>query len=108
MGRSRPPHAATASWLQPLGYSLLLPFVCEGLAQLLLLLLGQVRRDDLEVVGLQFVDHLVYRRSAAGEGEQRRGALRDLLSHLLDEDVADAYVGQSTAHSAHAGADRSS
>src|SRR5919112_3507275 len=48
----------------------LLLFVCEGLAQLLLLLLGQVGRDDLEVVGLQLVDHLVDCRHPAGEGEQ--------------------------------------
>src|SRR5215203_1698519 len=109
--RSRPapwgdPDRPTA--LPALGYSLLLLFVCECFAQLLLLLLWQIGRDDLEVVGLQLVDHLVDRRRATGEGKQRRGALRDLFAHLLDEVVANAYVGQSTRHPAHTGPDRSS
>src|SRR5215212_962219 len=49
----------------PRRYRHLLPFVCEGLAQLSLLLLGKVGRDDLEVVCFELVDHLVDRRRAA-------------------------------------------
>src|SRR5215212_12205771 len=48
----------------------------EGLAQLVLLLLRQIRRDDLEVVLPELVDHPVGRGSPAGEREQRRGARR--------------------------------
>src|SRR5919112_4564902 len=69
-------------------------FLREGLAQLLLLLLWQVGRDDLEVVLLQFVDHLVGSGRPAGQGKQSGGALRDLLADLLDEIVADSNVRQ--------------
>src|SRR5215210_6510558 len=64
----------------------------EGLAQLLLLLLGQVGRDDLDVVLLKLVDDLVWCRRPAGQSKQRRGPRRDLLADLLDEVVADAHV----------------
>src|SRR5215218_1220565 len=72
----------------------------EGLTQLFLLLLGQVGRDDLEVVLLELVDHLVYRRRPAGQGEQGGGALRHLFSHLLDEVVVDAHVLHRARHPA--------
>src|SRR5215217_4103429 len=78
----------------------------EGLAEFLLLLLGQVGRDDLEVVLLEFVDHLVDSGRPAGEGEERRGTLRDLFTNLLDEVVVDANVGQRAGHTAHTGAYR--
>src|SRR5215216_4714544 len=68
----------------------------EGLTQLLLLLLGQVGGDDLEVILLELVDDLVRRRRPAGQGKQSRGPLRYLLANLLDEVVADAYVGHRT------------
>src|SRR5215203_853523 len=93
--------------VRPTGTSRL-TFLREGLAEFLLLLLWQVRGDDLEVVLLEFADHLIGSRGPAGEGKQRRGALRDLLSHLLDEVVVDADVSQCARHPAHAGADRSS
>src|SRR5215211_1312498 len=57
----------------------------EGLTQLLLLLLGQVGRDDL-----------VRRRRPAGQSKQSRGSLCYLLANLLDEVVADAHVGHRT------------
>src|SRR5918993_5067957 len=72
----------------------------EGLAQLPLLLFGQTRRDDLEVVGLEFVYHLIERRNPAGQGKQCGGALRDLLAHLPDEIVVDADLRQGTAERA--------
>src|SRR5215217_7023599 len=68
----------------------------EGLTQFVLLLLGQVGRDDLEVILLELVDDLVRRRRPAGQGKQSRGPLCYLLSYLLDEVVADAYVGHRT------------
>src|SRR5215211_255908 len=55
----------------PLHSAVALPFVREGLAQFVLLLLGQVCRDDLEVVRLQLVDDLVGRRRPAGQSKQR-------------------------------------
>src|SRR5215204_7764494 len=86
---------------------LLLPFLREGLAQLALLLLGKVGRDDLEVVLLELVDDLVGCRRPTGQSKQRRGSLRDLLANLPYEVVVDAHVGQRACHPAHAGADRS-
>src|SRR5918994_7515200 len=53
----------------------------EGLAQLLLLLFGQVGRDDLEVVGIQCVDHPLGCVRPAGEREQRGGPWRHFLAH---------------------------
>ena len=47
----------------------------EGLAQLVLLLLWQVGRDDLEVVLPELAYYLVGCRRPAGEGEERRGCL---------------------------------
>src|SRR5215216_206627 len=87
--------------------TLLLPFLREGLAELLLLLFGQVGRDDLEVVLLELVDDLVRRRRPAGQCEQRRGSLRDLLANLPYEVVVDIDIRQRASHPAHAGADRS-
>src|ERR687889_1436610 len=55
----------------PLHSAVALPFVREGLAQFVLLLLGQVCRDDLEVVLLELVDDLVGRRRPAGQSKQR-------------------------------------
>src|SRR5688572_1826755 len=81
----------------PTPYRLLLG---AGLPQLLLLLLGQVGRDDLEVVRLQFVDHLVYRRRPTGQRKQGGGALRYLLANLLDKVVVDAHVPHRTRHPA--------
>src|SRR5687768_1156979 len=72
----------------------------EGLTQLVLLLLGQVGRDDLEVVLLQLVDHLVYRRRPTGQRKQGGGALRYLLANLFDEVVVDAHVRHRTRHPA--------
>src|SRR5215204_6484996 len=66
----------------------------EGLAQLLLLLLGQVGRDDLEVVLPEFVDYLIYRRRPTGKRKQGGGALSHLLANLSDKVVVDAYIGQ--------------
>src|SRR5215204_4115675 len=82
---------------------LLLLFLGEGLAQLLLLLLWQVGRDDLEVVLPEFVDDPVRCRRPAGQGEQRRGSLRDLLAHLLDEVFVDSDVSHRARECAHAG-----
>src|SRR5215216_462976 len=79
----------------------------EGLTQLLLLLLWQVGRDDLEVILLELVDDLVRRRRPAGQGKQSRGSLCYLLSYLLDEVVADAYVGHRPTERTHPRADRS-
>src|SRR5829696_4078787 len=72
----------------------------EGLAQLVLLLLGQVGRDDLEVIRLQFVDHLVYRSRPTGQRKQGGGALRYLLANLFDEVVVDAHVPHRPRHPA--------
>src|SRR5918997_1425618 len=58
----------------------------------LLLLLGQVGRDNLEVVLLEFVYNLVGSRRPAGQGEQGGGTIRQLLAHLLYEVVADPDV----------------
>src|SRR5215207_4723399 len=69
----------------------------EGLAQLVLLLIRQVGRDDLEVVLPQFVDHPVGRRRPTGQGKQSRGPRRHFLTHLPDEIVVDADVGQGAA-----------
>jgi hypothetical protein len=79
--------------VRPTGTSRL-TFLREGLAEFLLLLLWQVGRDDLEVVLLEFADHLIGSRGPAGEGEERGGALRDLLSHLLDEVVVYPHIRQ--------------
>src|ERR671920_794440 len=72
----------------------------EGLAQLVLLLFWQVGRDDLEVVLLQLVDHLVYSRRSAGQGKQRRRSFRDFLANLLDKVVVDANVRHRPRHPA--------
>src|SRR5215213_7741281 len=79
----------------------------EGLAQLLLLLLGQVGRDDLEVVLPELVYNLVRRGGPASERKKRRGPRGNLISHLLDEIVANAHVCHRTRERAHPRADRS-
>jgi hypothetical protein len=50
----------------------LLLLLRKGLAQLLLLLLGQVGRDDLEVVLLELVDYPLRRRRPAGERKTKQ------------------------------------
>src|SRR3954468_24158023 len=72
----------------------------EGLAQLLLLLLGKVGRDDLEVVLLELLDHPVLRRPA-GQHKQGRRPRGYLLTHRVDEVIVDADVGQGTAERSH-------
>src|SRR5829696_5335616 len=79
----------------------------EGLAQSLLLLLGQVGGDDLEVVLPELVYHPLRRRSPAGQSKQRRGALRDLLANLTDEVIVDPDVGHRTRKRSHPSPDRS-
>src|SRR5215210_4301869 len=59
----------------------------EGLAQLVLLLFGQVGGDDLEVILLELVYHPVGGGGPAGEREQRRGNWRHFLTYLPDEIV---------------------
>src|SRR5215217_2342614 len=80
--------------------SLALLLLGEGLAQLVLLFFGQVCGDDLEVVGLQFVDHLVYRRRPTGQRKQGGGTLSYLLANLFDKVVVDAHVFHRTRHPA--------
>src|SRR5918993_5494710 len=80
--------------LQRLCSSSLLLLLGEGLAQLLLLLLWQVGRDDLEVVGLQLVYDPLRGVGPAGQRKQRGGARRHLLTHLPDEVVVYPNVGQ--------------
>src|SRR5918998_2105848 len=76
-------------------------YCAKAFAQEFLLLLGQVGRDDLEVVLLELVNDLVGRRGPAGQGEQGGGALRHLLANLLYEVVVDPDVGQEAADRAH-------
>src|SRR5919112_4264073 len=80
----------------------------ESLAQSLLLLLGQVGGDDLEVVLPELVYHPLRRRRPAGQSKQRRGSLRDLLSYLLDEVIVDSNVGHRTRERSHPSPDRRS
>src|SRR5215216_6754223 len=80
---------------------LLLLLLGEGLAQFLLLFLGQVGGDDLEVVLPELVYHPVRSRRPAGQSKQRRGPLRYLLSHLLDEVIVDPNVGHRTRKCSH-------
>src|ERR671911_862071 len=79
----------------------------ESLAQSLLLLLGQVGGDDLEVVLPELVDHPLRRGRPAGQGKQRRGARSHFLTHLPDEVVADAHVCQRTRERSHPSPHRS-
>src|SRR3712207_7626843 len=78
----------------------------ECLAQLLLLLLRQVGRDDLEVVLLELVDDLVGGRRPAGKGEEGRRSFRYLLTHLLYEVVVYADVRHGSRERSHPGAHR--
>src|SRR5918995_1983538 len=68
----------------------------EGLAQFVLLLLGQVGRDDLEVVLPELVDHPVGGGGPAGQGKQGRGSRRHFLAHLPDEIVVDPNIVEGT------------
>src|ERR687898_2973638 len=78
----------------------------EGLAQLLLLLLWEVGRDDLEVVGLQLVYDPLRGVGPAGQGKQRGGTRRHLLTNLPDEVVVDAHVCHRPRKCSHARTDR--
>src|SRR3712207_6195050 len=78
----------------------------EGLAQLLLLLLRQVGRDDLEVVLLELVDDLVGGRRPAGKGEEGRRSFRYLLTYLLYEVVVYADVRHRSRERSHPGTHR--
>src|SRR3712207_2790912 len=78
----------------------------ECLAQLLLLLLRQVGRDDLEVVLLELVDDLVGRGRTARQGEEGGGPFRHLLAHLLYKVVVYADVRHGSRNRPHPGAHR--
>src|SRR3984957_5561191 len=77
----------------------------EGLAQLGLLVGGEVGADQLGLLGRELLLHPVDHRVGA-EQEQRRGTWRDLVAHGLDERVADADVGQRAEQRAGGRADR--
>src|SRR5215212_1551141 len=81
-------------------------FLREGLAQFLLLLFGQVGRDDLEVVLPELLYDLVGSGRPTGKGEEGRGPFRYLVANLLYEVVADSNVRQRPRKTAHAGPDR--